>query len=341
MHDVTAVGYPYSTAAGATNYIRNSVKIAIDAYQGSVAFYLAEPNDPIVQTYARIFPQLFRPLSEMPAGLRRHVRYPEGIFNLQAAVYSTYHMTNPAVFYNKEDQWEVPSIDRGREPARMEPYYTIMRLPGESTAEFIQMLPFTPRRRDNLASWMVARSDGEQYGQLLVFQFPKQTLVFGPRQVVGRINQDQVIAPQITLWNQQGSEVIQGTLMVIPVEESLLYIRPLYLRAQAGRIPELTRVIVNYKDQIVMERTLEAGLARIFGGAAPPAPPASGAPATAAGAGAENREAPATATTPDAIALASEARAAYERALAAQKAGDWAKYGEEIKRLGEILAKMK
>ena len=337
----TSERYPYSTAAGATNYIRNSVKIAIDAYQGSVAFYLAEPNDPIVQTYAKIFPQLFRPLSEMPAGLRRHVRYPEGIFNLQAAVYSTYHMTNPAVFYNKEDQWEVPSIDRGREPARMEPYYTIMRLPGESTAEFIQMLPFTPRRRDNLASWMVARSDGEQYGQLLVFQFPKQTLVFGPRQVVGRINQDQVISPQITLWNQQGSEVIQGTLMVIPVEESLLYIRPLYLRAQAGRIPELTRVIVNYKDQIVMERTLEAGLARIFGGAAPPAPPASGAPATAAGAGAENREAPATATTPDAIALASEARAAYERALAAQKAGDWAKYGEEIKRLGEILAKMK
>ena len=163
-------------------------------------------------------------------------------------------MTNPAVFYNKEDQWEVPSIDRGREPVRMEPYYTIMRLPGETRAEFIQMLPFTPRRRDNLASWMVARSDGDHYGQLLVFQFPKQKLVFGPRQVVGRINQDQVISPQITLWNQQGSEVIQGTLMVIPVEESLLYIRPLYLRAQSGRIPELTRVIVAYQDQIVMER---------------------------------------------------------------------------------------
>jgi uncharacterized membrane protein (UPF0182 family) len=202
---------------------------------------------------------------------------------------------------------------------------------------------------------MVARSDGDHYGQLLVFQFPKQTLVFGPRQVVGRINQDQVIAPQITLWNQQGSEVIQGTLMVIPVEESLLYVRPLYLRAQAGRIPELTRVIVNYKDQIVMERTLEAGLARIFGGdarspdsrvattgAGGAAPSAPGAPAApAAPAAPEGRTAPAapdTPSTPD--AFAAEARATYERAIAAQKAGDWAKYGEEIRRLGEILAKM-
>ncbi len=189
----------------------------------------------------------------MPAGLRRHVRYPEGIFGLQAAVYSTYHMTSPAVFYNKEDQWEVPTIDSSGQAVRMSPYYTIMKLPGEQRAEFIQMLPFTPRRRDNLASWLVARSDGEQYGQLMAFEFPKQKLVFGPRQVVARINQDQVIAPQITLWNQQGSEVIQGTLMVIPIEESLLYVRPMYLRAQAGRIPELTRVIVAYQNSIVME----------------------------------------------------------------------------------------
>jgi hypothetical protein len=213
------------------------------------------------------------------------------------------------------------------------------------------MLPFTPRRRDNLASWMVARSDGDAYGQLFVFQFPKQKLIFGPRQVVARINQDQVIAPQITLWNQQGSEVIQGTLMVVPIEESLIYIRPLYLRAQAGRIPELTRVIVAYQNQIVMERTLEAGLARIFGGpAAPAAPGAAGsAPggAPAAPAAPEHRTAPGAPVAPVAPgapapgALAAEARAAYERAIAAQKAGDWAKYGEEIKRLGEILARMK
>ncbi len=183
---------------------------------------------------------------------------------MQAAVYSTYHMTSPAVFYNKEDQWEVPAIDSGGQAVRMSPYYTIMRLPGEARAEFIQMLPFTPRRRDNLASWLVARSDGDNYGQLMAFEFPKQKLVFGPRQVVARINQDQVIAPQITLWNQQGSEVIQGTLMVIPIEESLLYVRPMYLRAQAGRIPELTRVIVAYQNSIVMERTLDAALARLF-----------------------------------------------------------------------------
>ena len=282
----------------------------------------------------------------MPNGLREHVRYPEGIFEMQSAVYATYHMTNPAVFYNKEDQWEVPSIDEGGASVRMLPYYTMMKLPGEQRAEFIQMLPFTPRRRDNLASWMVARSDGEHYGKLQVFQFPKQTLVFGPRQVVARINQDQVISPQITLWSQQGSQVIQGTLMVIPIEQSLIYVRPLYLRAQAGRIPELTRVIVAYQNRIVMEPTLDQAIARIFGttgekaarptattGAVSP-PPAPGGPAPGA-------------TPPSGFEaaawerLATEARDTYQRALEAQKAGDWAKYGEEIRRLGELLERMR
>jgi uncharacterized membrane protein (UPF0182 family) len=339
--------YPYSTsAANRINYIRNAVKVVIDAYDGTVTFYLAEPDDPIIQTIAKIFPTLVRPLAEMPPGLRQHVRYPEGIFNVQAAMYSTYHMTNPAVFYNKEDQWDVPAIDRGGgETVRMEPYYTIMKLPGESAAEFIQMLPFTPRRRDNLASWMVARSDPDRYGQLMVFRFPKQKLVFGPSQVVARINQDQVIAPQITLWNQQGSQVIQGTLMVIPIEESLIYVRPLYLRAQGGRIPELTRVIVAYQNQIVMEPTLEMGLARLFGAAT--SEPARDEGAVRPPAGPETRgaeEAGATRTPVGATALselAAQAQATYERALAAQKAGDWAKYGEEIRRLGELLAKMR
>jgi uncharacterized membrane protein (UPF0182 family) len=267
----------------------------------------------------------------MPAGLRQHVRYPEEIFERQAAVYSTYHMTNPAVFYNKEDQWEVPAIDRGGETVRMAPYYTIMKLPGETNAEFIQMLPFTPRRRDNLASWMVARSDGERYGQLLVFQFPKQKLVFGPRQVVARINQDQVIAPQITLWNQQGSEVIQGTLMVIPIEESLIYVRPLYLRAQAGRIPELTRVIVAYQNQIVMEETLDRALDRIFGGqSSAPLPPD-----TLLESESPKPEAPAPVSP-----LAQQALDHYQRALQAQRDGNWSAYGEEIRRVGELLQKM-
>ena len=280
----------------------------------------------------------------MRADLRQHLRYPETIFAIQAAMFSTYHMTNPVVFYNKEDQWEIPAIDIDGNPQLMQPYYTIMRLPGEAHSEFIQMLPFTPARKDNLAAWMAARSDPERYGQLEVFEFPRQTIVYGPRQIIARINQDQVISPQITLWNQQGSQVIQGTLLVIPVGEALLYVRPLYLRASGGRIPALNRVIVAYKDQIVMEPTLDAALARIFGGGAAPAravlrprqprhrlrrrrtpgqQPRSGRAATRADA-----------------ALVERARQHYERAMQAQRDGNWALYGEEIKLLGETLRGM-
>jgi uncharacterized membrane protein (UPF0182 family) len=329
--------YPYSTAAGNVNYIRNSVKAVVDAYQGSVTFYAAEPADPILQTIAKIFPTLLRPIADMPADLRRHVRYPEGIFQIQSSVYATYHMTNPAVFYNKEDQWEAPNVDNAGESNRMSPYYTMMKLPNADTAEFIQMLPFTPRRRDNLASWMVARSDGEHYGKLEVFQFPKQTLVFGPQQVVARINQDQVISPQITLWSQQGSQVIQGTLMVIPIEQSLIYVRPLYLRAQAGRIPELTRVIVAYQNRIVMEPTLDQAIARLFGQADRQAPPATTGTAATTAPGTASP----TTTSPDWARLAQEAADTYQRAIEAQRAGDWAKYGEEIRRLGEALQRLK
>ncbi len=334
--------YPYASAAGGVNYIRNSVKVVIDAYHGSVNFYAAEPNDPIAQTLARIFPTLLKPLSEMPEGLRAHVRYPERIFQMQAAIYATYHMTNPAVFYNKEDQWEVPVVDSSGENRRMEPYYTMMKLPGETDAEFIQMLPFTPRGRDNLASWMVARSDGEHYGKLQVFQFPKQILVFGPQQVVARINQDQVISPQIALWNQRGSEVIQGTLMVIPIEQSLIYVRPLYLRAQAGRIPELTRVIVAHQNRIVMERTLDEAIDRLFGESDRSGRPAATATATPPPtAGGTTAAAVATPASVEWERMGTEARDTYQRALDAQRAGDWAKYGDEIRRLGELLERMK
>ena len=211
----------------------------------------------------------------MPAGLRQRMRYPQTIFAIQAAMFSTYHMDRPDVFYNKEDQWEVPAIGTPGGEQRMEPYYAVMRLPGETQAEYIQMLPFTPRQKDNLAAWMVSRSDGDRYGDLVVFKFPKQKLIFGPRQVVARINQDQVISPQITLWSQQGSQVIQGTLLVIPVEESLLYVRALYLRAEGGKIPELKRVIVAHQNEIVMEETLDAAIDRLFGkpGSAGPAAP--------------------------------------------------------------------
>lgn len=329
--------YPYSTRTeGGFNYIRNSVKAVVDAYNGTTTFYLWEQADPIAVTIGRAFPGLFRPMGEMPEALRRHVRYPEGIFGVQSSMYATYHMTNPTVFYNKEDQWEVPSIESGRASAPMEPYYTIMRLPQEQDAEFVQMLPFTPRRKDNLAAWMVARSDGSQYGRMLVFQFPKQKVVFGPRQIVARINQDQVIAPQITLWNQQGSEVIQGTLLVIPIEESLLYVRPLYLRAAGGKIPELKRVIVAHQNQIVMDVSLDAALERIFGkGAAPRAAEtqatadAAALPPAGALQGGETLE-----------SLAGTASLHFERALQAQRDGNWALYGEEIRQVGAALERM-
>ena len=342
----TTTRYPYSApSAGGINYIRNSVKVITDAYNGTTEFYVSDPRDPLVQTLARAYPGLLRPLDSMRADLRQHLRYPETIFAIQAAMFSTYHMTNPVVFYNKEDQWQIPAIDIDGNPQLMQPYYTIMRLPGETHSEFIQMLPFTPARKDNLAAWMVARSDPERYGQLEVFEFPRQTIVYGPRQIIARINQDQVISPQITLWNQQGSQVIQGTLLVIPVGEALLYVRPLYLRASGGRIPALNRVIVAYKDQIVMEPTLDAALARIFGGrrcarstrrqardgsidisrAADDARPA--------GRGA------AAATRTDAV-LVERARQHYERAMQAQRDGNWALYGEEIKLLGETLRGM-
>jgi uncharacterized membrane protein (UPF0182 family) len=324
--------YPYaSPIGGGVNYIRNSVKIVIDAYNGTTTFYIADTQDPIVSTLDRIFPQLFRKLDEMPADLRSHIRYPEDIFSIQTAVYSTFHMTNPAVFYNKEDQWEVPAIDVDGNPVAMEPYYTIMKLPGADKAEFIQMLPLTPRRKDNLAAWMVARSDGEHYGRLMVFEFPKQKVVFGPRQIVARINQDQLISPQITLWNQQGSQVIQGTLLVIPIEESMLYIRPLYLRAAGGRIPELKRVIVAYQNQIVMEETLDRALDRIFGGqSSAPLPPD-----TLLESESPKPEAPAPVSP-----LAQQALDHYQRALQAQRDGNWSAYGEEIRRVGELLQKM-
>jgi uncharacterized membrane protein (UPF0182 family) len=329
--------YPYSTPSGNLNYIRNSVKVVIDAYHGTTTFYGIDPDDPIASTIGKIFPDLLKPLDEMPKGLRERLRYPRGIFQLQSAMFSVFHMTNPAVFYNKEDQWEVPAIDPGGQAERMEPYYTIMKLPGEEEPEYIQMLPYTPRQKDNLAAWMVARSDGEHYGKLMVFQFPKQTVVYGPRQIAARINQDQVISPQITLWNQQGSEVIQGTLLVVPVEESLLYIRPLYLRAAGGRIPELKRVIVAYQNQIVMEETLERALDRLFprSGAEPPQPlelpPITTGPGPAPGGSAPETER---------SGLAAQAREHYRRAIEAQRRGDWALYGEEIRKLGEVLERL-
>jgi uncharacterized membrane protein (UPF0182 family) len=324
--------YPYAQPlSNGINYMRNSVKVVIDAYDGSVTAYQADSADPMVRTFAKIFPGIFHPLDSMPADLRAHLRYPEDLFHLQTELYGTYHMAEPDIFYHREDQWQKPVLSIA--PERPDPFlrHMVMRLPEESQAEFILMVPFTPRGKDNLASWMVARNDGAHYGELVVYRFPKQSLVFGPTQIVNRINQDTEIARQLALWDQGGSQVIRGNLLVIPIEESLIYVMPLYLRAQGGRIPELKRVVVAYQNRVVMEETLDAGLAQLFGGA-----------------GAATREPARVSETPGAAStlsaraadLARRANESFRRAMEAQRAGDWARYGEELRRLEDLLRQL-
>jgi uncharacterized membrane protein (UPF0182 family) len=321
--------YPYAQPiAGGINYLRNSVKVVIDAFDGTVAAYLADPADPLARTLARVFPGIFQPLDSMPPDLRPHLRYPQDLFQAQSDMYATYHMAEPEAFYHREDQWQKPVLSQGAESQDRFLRHIVMRLPGEPEAEFIFMVPFTPRGKDNLASWMVARNDGEHYGQLVVYRLPKQSLVFGPTQIVNRINQDAEIARQISLWDQRGSEVIRGNLLVIPIEESLIYVQPLYLRAEGGRIPELKRVVVAHQNRVVMEESLEGGLARLFGGVVASGPTAA-TPSAATPAGAQL-----------AAELARRASEVYQRAVEAQRAGDWARYGEEWSRLGEVLRQL-
>jgi uncharacterized membrane protein (UPF0182 family) len=326
----TSDRYPYSEPVrGVGNYIRNSVKVTLDAYDGRVTFYLADPTDPIVRAYASGFPGLLQPLSAMPEDLQRHIRYPEDFFAIQARKYATYHMLDPQVFYNKEDLWAIPRRTIEGRDREMEPYFTIMRLPGEAREEFILLTLFNPSRRDNMIAWLAARSDPPNYGRLVVYNFPKQKLVYGPRQIDARIDQDPVISQQLALWNQRGSTVIRGSLLAIPIDQSLIYVQPLYLAAaEQGALPELRRVIVAYGNQIAMEPTLEQSLARIFGGA--PAPP----PAVAATTPAPGAARPA----PSSIGTgAQRALEIYNRAQEALRRGDWAQYGAEQKRLEEAL----
>ena len=261
----TSDRYPYSDPGKeGFNYIRNSVKVAIDAYSGNVVFYIADLSDPIIASWNAIFPHLFKPLRDMPVTLRTHIRYPVDLFNIQSERLLTYHMTDPQVFYNRDDQWQVPTEIYGSEPRPVEPYYLIMKLPTAESEEFILLHPFTPTKRNNLIAWLAGRSDGENYGKLLLYQFPKQRQVYGPEQIEARINQDPVISQQISLWNRQGSSAIQGNLLVIPIEQSLLYVEPLYLEAARNSLPTLVRVIVAYENRIAMAETLELALEAIF-----------------------------------------------------------------------------
>ncbi len=330
----TSDRYPYSTSTpGVGNYMRNSVKMVMDAYNGGVEIYVADAQDPIIQVYQKIFPGIFRPLSEIPANLKSHLRYPQDIFTVQTYMYAVYHMGEPQIFYNKEDLWQIPSIGGRGNENQMSPYYVITRLPKEKKEEFILMLPFTPGRKDNLSAWMVARSDGEHYGRLAVYRFPKQKLVYGPRQIVARINQDAEISRQISLWDQRGSQVRQGNLLIIPMEEALLYIRPLYLRAESGKIPELKRVILAYENRIAMEETLEASIAKIFGDKSPQRDETREPIVVEGGTRDE-------ALTADKGDLIRQAKEAYDRAVQAQREGDWARYGTELHRLGTVIDKL-
>jgi len=330
----TTERYPYAEPVrGMGNYIRNSVKATIDAYHGTVLFYIADPEDPVIRTYSRAFPGMFRPLSQMPGDLRAHVRYPEDLFTVQAKMYATYHMEDPQVFYNKEDLWVVPRLPHEGRDREMDPYFTVMRLPGEPKEEFVLLSPFNPSGRDNMIALLVARSDSPNYGGLIAYAFPKQKLVFGPRNIDARINQDPVISQQISLWNQQGSRVLRGSLFAIPIDESLIYVLPLYLAAeQGGALPELRRVVVAYGNQIAMEPSLEGALARIFGGRmrvdeTAARPSERGAPA---GPGLDSA----------ATALIQRAWEAWQKGQEALRRGDWALYGQEQKRLEDTLRQL-
>jgi uncharacterized protein len=329
----TSSWFPYSPPdrEGGPNYIRNSVKVAVDAYNGTSAFYVADPADPIIATYRRIFPSLFKPFDAMPPGLRQHIRYPEDLFTIQALEYRAYHMTDPEVFYNREDLWQFP-----REPVapddmsavgevRMAPYYIMMRLPDEPQTEFFLMLPMTPSRRENMIAWLAARCDLPEYGKLIVYEFPKEKLIYGPFQIEALINQNTEISQQISLWNQMGSRVIRGTLLVVPIAKSILYVSPLYLRAQSGQVPELKRVLAAYGERVVMEETLPAALAALFKASAPVAElPSAGAPAPSGPANERARQ----------------ALADYDRALDRLKAGDWAGFGAELDALRPLLEEL-
>jgi uncharacterized protein len=310
------------------NYIRNAVKVVIDAYNGTVNFYVADPSDPIAATYQRIFPTLFQPLAAMPQDLQKHVRYPEDLFFIQAQVYRTYHMKSAEVFYNREDLWQFPRQPTGGDEATMAPYYIIVRLPGEPQAEFLQMLPMVPSQRQNMIAWLAARSDPPDYGKLIVYEFPKDKLVYGPFQIEALINQNTVISQQLSLWNQMGSRVIRGNLLVIPIENSILYVSPLYLRAESGQLPELKRVIAAYGDRVVMDETLAGALAALFKGAAPPSASApSGASAKTALAGPETDR-------------AREALSHYNGAIQQLKSGNWAGFGAELDALRPLLEEL-
>jgi uncharacterized membrane protein (UPF0182 family) len=339
--------YPYSTPQGDRNYLRNSVKIVIDAYNGSMTFYVWDEEDPLLATWRAIYPELFTPRSQVPPELLEHVRYPEGLFDIQAEVWSTYHVDGPDVLYNKGDQWMIPenvSLD-GTGP--MQAYYVIMRLPEEEKEEFLLMIPFVPNGRQNMIAWLAARSDVPQYGTALNYLFSKSTTVFGPNQVESAINQDPEISAQRTLWGQQGSAVILGNLLVVPIEDSLLYVQPLYLQSDQTQLPQLKRVIVFYrapalaggdgnaKQVVAMEPTLGEALAAAFGEGFDRGNASGG----TTGGTTDGGEAGGSLSA-EARELIARANEEFDAAQTALQAGDFAEYGRRIEALEQALTEL-
>lgn len=322
--------YPYAQpydSVGSFNYVRNSIKVVVDAYNGDVTFYQVDEEDPIANVYENIYEDIFVPISEMPEDLRSHVRYSQQMFDIQADIYRTYHMTNTLVFYNKEDQWELPRQVYGAEKATetVESTYLIMKLP-EREEEFTLMVPFTARERDNMVAWMSAMNDGDNYGDIMVYTFPKQSLVYGPMQIEQRVDQDTVISPQLTLLGQQGSEVIRGNMMAIPIEEAILYIEPVYIRASESErsLPEVKKIVVSYSNRVVMADTLQEALDQIFGESSQD----------------DGDDEPDDGTPGDLSSLILQANQLFNQAQEAQQTGDWATYGQLLEELETVLQQL-
>ncbi|HJW74584.1 MAG TPA: UPF0182 family protein, partial [Thermoleophilia bacterium] len=343
----TTDSFPYSERQGSLNYLRNSVKAVIDAYNGSMTFYVFAPGDPLIRTYEEIFPGMFKPLREMPPSLMKHVRYPEDYFRVQAELFTTYHVTDPAVLYNKGDQWQVPSNVSASAGGQMEPYYVVMRLPEQEEEEFVLILPFVPNERPNMIAWLGGQSDPPNFGKGVSFAFPANLSVYGPAQVEAAINQDPLISSQRTLWGQEGSTVIFGNLLVVPIEDSLLYVQPLYLESQQTQLPQLQRIIVFYRSAqggtlpngetqaVVMAPTLGEALTEVFG-----ASPSTGEPTPAPSPGQPTPPGTGTPST-QLEALIEQANQQFEAAQTALRAGDFAEYGRQIGALEQTLSQLR
>jgi len=318
----TTDAYPYSARysfnGGQINYLRNSVKVVVDAYTGEMTFYVTEGEDPIVNAYRNIFPSMFEDFDEMSPELREHVRYPQDAFETQSRVNLIYHMQDEQEFYNREDEWRIPNEEVSGETVPVEPYYIVMKLPGEEEPEFMQILPFRPEARQNLIGWMAARSDEPNYGEIESFLLSQQDLVFGPQQVESRIDQNTEISERITLWSRAGSSVDRGNLLAVPIDDTILYVEPLFLEAQnEGALPQLQRVIVAHNDRVTMQRTLDQSLAALFGEAVAPEQPVPGQPV-----GGERIE---------------RMRELYDEAQQALRDGDLGTYSERVESIGEEL----